>query len=157
MSPYGRLAVITSLGVLLDQSSKWAVFKYLDPVQRWDLTSFLSLVLSRNKGGVFGIVQGANYLFILFSLLALFLLLWVYERSNKERFSTNLALGCIFAGAVGNLIDRLLYDCVRDFIDLHVGAKHWPTFNLADVFICAGVGLIAWYSLAPGRRSGERV
>lgn len=147
MGPHGRLLIIVLAGVSLDQSSKWAVFKYLEASQRWDLTSFLSIVLSRNKGGIFGIVQGANYLFIVFSLLALLLLLWVYEHSDKERFSTNLALGCISAGAVGNLIDRLVYNYVRDFIDLHVGLWHWPAFNLADVFICAGVGLLAWKTL----------
>ena len=150
MGPYGRLSVIALAGVLLDQSSKWVIFRYLDTIHRWDITPFLSLVLSRNKGGVFGIITGANYLFILFSILALFLLLWVYEHSDKVRLSTNLALGGIFAGAVGNLIDRLAYDYVRDFIDLHVGLRHWPTFNLADVFICAGVGLMAWNTLAPG-------
>lgn len=147
MGPHGRLALIVISGVLLDQFSKWTVFKYLDASQRWDLTSFLSLVLSRNKGGVFGIIQGVNYLFIALSILALFLLLWVYERSEKGRLSTNLALGCILSGAVGNLIDRLVYDYVRDFIDLHVGLRHWPTFNLADVLICVGVGFMAWNAL----------
>jgi signal peptidase II len=151
MGPYGRLSAIALAGLLIDQSSKWYVFKALDTIQRWDLTSFLSLVLSRNKGGVFGIVQGANYLFILFSVLALFLLIWVFEHSDKGRFSTQLALGCIFAGAVGNLIDRLAYNYVRDFIDLHVGQRHWPTFNLADVFICVGVGLMAWNTMFTGR------
>lgn len=158
MGSYGRLSLIALIGLLLDQSSKWFIFRHLDVSQRWEITSFLSLVLSRNKGGVFGIVQGANYLFILFSMLALFLLLWVYEHSDKGRLSINLALGCIFAGAVGNLIDRLVYDYVRDFIDLHVGLRHWPTFNLADVFICVGVGLIAWNSIYPsstGRPAGS--
>ncbi|MFN3467678.1 MAG: signal peptidase II, partial [Candidatus Brocadiales bacterium] len=71
MGPYGRLSVIAAVGILLDQSSKWFIFKYLDAFQRWEITSFLSLVLSRNKGGVFGIIQGANYILILFSILAL--------------------------------------------------------------------------------------
>ncbi|HLA38005.1 MAG TPA: signal peptidase II [Candidatus Brocadiales bacterium] len=150
MGPYGRLSAIALTGVLLDQSLKWTVFQYLATTQRWDITCFLSLVLSRNKGGVFGVIQGANYLFILFSVLALFLLLWVYERSDKGRLSTSLAMGCVLAGAVGNLIDRLAYNYVRDFIDLHVGMRHWPTFNLADVFLCVGVGLMAWKTLAPG-------
>ncbi|HHT9119508.1 MAG TPA: signal peptidase II [Candidatus Hypogeohydataceae bacterium YC41] len=150
--PYGRLSLIVISGILLDQLSKWAAFKYLAVSQVLELTSFFSLVLSRNKGGVFGLIQGANYLFILFSILALLLLVWVYEHSEKGRLSTDLALGCIFAGAVGNLVDRVVYDYVRDFIDLHAGLRHWPTFNLADVLICVGVGLIAWNSLVAGHK-----
>lgn len=150
MGPYGRLSIITFTGIFLDQSSKWAIFRYLNNLQRWDLTDFLSLILSRNKGGVFGLIQGANYLFILLSILALFLLLWVFKHSEKRRLSIQLAIGCIFAGAIGNLIDRLAYNYVRDFIDLHVGQRHWPTFNLADMLICVGVGLMAWNTLSLG-------
>ncbi len=149
MGPYGRLAIVTVVGVFLDQSSKWLIFKSLENYQKWELTFFLSLELSLNKGGVFGIVQGANYIFIGVSILALFLLIWVYEISDKARLSITLSIGCILAGAIGNLMDRIRYQCVRDFIDLHIGAWHWPTFNLADVFICIGVGLMIWDTLIP--------
>ncbi|MFQ5957564.1 MAG: signal peptidase II, partial [Candidatus Brocadiales bacterium] len=132
---------------------KWAAFKYLTdspgPENVVKLTFFLNLALSRNEGGVFGVFQGANILFIVLSLLAVFVILWVYVRSEGKDLITTIAMGSVLAGAVGNLIDRISYHYVRDFIDLHIGARHWPTFNLADVLICIGVSLMILNILAP--------
>lgn len=151
MRSYGLLCLIVSLGILLDQASKEIVFRYLEPSQKIELTTFLNIVLSKNVGGVFGLIPGRNTFLIFISFLALFLLWWVYSLSEKTHLSTNLALGSIFAGAAGNLLDRVMYNCVRDFIDLHLGERHWPTFNLADVLICLGVGLMVLNTLFPVR------
>lgn len=150
MRSYGLLGLVVVSGLVLDQATKWAVFNYLKTTERIELTPFLSLVLSRNKGGIFGLVQGINILFVFLSLFAMAILLWVYSHSDKTRLSTNIALGSIFAGAVGNLLDRITYHYVRDFVDLHLETRHWPTFNLADVLICLGVGLMVLNTLTPG-------
>lgn len=150
MRSYRLLGLVAVSGLVLDQATKWAVFNYLKTTERIELTPFLSLVLSRNEGGIFGLVTGVNILFVLLSLFAMVILLWVYSHSDKTCLSTNIALGSIFAGAAGNLLDRITYHYVRDFIDLHLETRHWPTFNLADVLICLGVGLMALNTLTPG-------
>lgn len=153
LGPYGSLALVVLLGVVLDQVTKWAAFNYLavpsGHEKVFKLTFFLNLALSRNVGGVFGVFQGSNALFIILTLLAVFVILWIYIKSEGTDLITTLALGSILAGAVGNLIDRVFYHYVRDFVDLHIGTRHWPTFNLADVLICLGVGLMILNTLAP--------
>lgn len=153
LGPYGFLSLVVLSGVVLDQASKWAAFKYIPhlqtPAGAVKLTSFLSLSLSRNEGGVFGIFQGGGVFFVALSVLAIVAILWLYVKSENVGAATTIAMGGIFAGAVGNLIDRVCYGYVRDFIDLHIGARHWPTFNLADLFICVGAGIMILSILFP--------
>ncbi len=150
--PYGLFSLVVFFGIVLDQITKWAAFKYLaEPHAHGKvvrLSFFLNLTLSRNEGGVFGVFQGGNILFVALSLLAMFAILWIYIKSESKDPVTTIALGSILAGAVGNLIDRMAYHYVRDFIDLHIGIRHWPTFNIADVMICLGVGLMILKILA---------
>lgn len=137
-------------GVALDQVTKWAVFSYLPNYGTIRVTPFFNLTLSRNEGGVFGILQGGNTLFVVLSVLAVVVILWAYIKTKDIELMTAVSMGCILAGVVGNLMDRVYYRYVRDFIDLHVGSRHWPTFNMADVLICLGVGLMTLNILAQG-------
>lgn len=151
--PYGFLSLVVLSGAVLDQASKWAAFKYIPELHPHadavKLTFFLNLSLSRNEGGVFGVLKGGGLLFAALSVLAIFAILWLYARSERVNTVTTIALGGILAGAVGNLIDRVCYGYVRDFIDLHIGARHWPTFNLADFLICVGAGIMVLCILLP--------
>ncbi|MFQ5862290.1 MAG: signal peptidase II [Candidatus Brocadiales bacterium] len=153
IGPYGPFSLVVLLGVILDQATKWAAFKYLTDSHGLEklvkLTFFFNLSPSRNEGGVFGVFQEGNLLFIVLSVLAVLVVLWIYIKSEGVDLVTTIALGNIIAGAVGNLIDRVYYHYVRDFMDLHIGTRHWPTFNLADVLICLGVGLMVLNILAP--------
>lgn len=153
LGPNGLLSLVVLFGVALDQATKWAIFKYITdshgPEKIVKLAPFLNLTLSRNEGGVFGVLQGGGAFFIILSVLAVFVIIWIYARSEGVDLLTGVALGGVLAGALGNLIDRILYGYVRDFVDLHVGARHWPTFNLADVLICVGVGIMVWNILSP--------
>jgi signal peptidase II len=63
-----------------------------------------------------------------------------------------LALALVLAGAVGNVIDRILYGAVIDFLDFHAWGRHWPAFNVADSAITCGAALLIWDALLPGRR-----
>ena len=81
-----------------------------------------------------------NNVFIIFSIIAIVLIIGIYVKSDKSPFVSNLALSLVLAGAIGNLWDRIWYGYVRDFIDFHIGSKyHWPTFNVADSLICIGI------------------
>ena len=91
-----------------------------------------NLVFYRNDGVTFGMLGGA------------------------ENAVETLAYGAIIGGALGNVIDRVRYRAVTDFLDFYIGTTHWPAFNLADVFVVSGVGLLlaaAWISARRSFRS----
>ncbi|MEK6835759.1 MAG: signal peptidase II [Nanoarchaeota archaeon] len=92
-----------------------------------------------NTGIAFGLLKGYNLLFILVNLIILAIVIYYYIKNKKVR----LALSFLIAGIIGNLIDRIFFNGVRDFIDL----KFWPVFNLADSFNVIGVILIFYLVL----------
>ena len=134
--------------LLLDQLSKQLVIAeiyYGDviPVVR----GFFDLTHVRNPGGAFsffahGGLPARMAFFLGTTSLAIVLLLVFFRRLEPDARLASLALGSILGGAVGNLVDRMLYLEVIDFLDFHVGAYTWPTFNLADSFIVVGVGIL---------------
>ncbi len=128
----------------------------------------LSLKLTTNKGAVFGLGQGGQVFFIIISVAAVFVLGRVFWVSRASAHLTHIALALIFAGAIGNLYDRLRFSEVRDMLWLFPDVKlpfglHWPgksgsdlvypwIFNIADAALVVGVGmmlLIMWFSPKP--------
>ncbi|MFI4983672.1 MAG: signal peptidase II [Rickettsiales bacterium] len=106
----------------------------------FEVSTILNIVLVKNYGISFGIMNDPHYskwLFILFSsVLLLVLLAWYYKSASKPIL---LGLAMIIGGACGNLYDRLIYGAVIDFIDFHYATLHYPAFNIADSFIVIGV------------------
>ena len=113
------------------------------------LTPWMDFKLAFNKGAAFSLfAEGSGWQRWFFMGIATVIGLWLcyallFERTNAL---TRLAYASILGGAVGNLYDRILHGKVVDFISWHIGNAYWPTFNVADVGICVGVGLlvIAW-------------
>ena len=113
------------------------------------LTPWMDFKLAFNKGAAFSLVaDGSGWQRWFFMGIATVIGLWlcyaiIFERTNAL---TRLAYASILGGAIGNLYDRILHGKVVDFISWHIGNAYWPTFNVADVGICVGVGLlvIAW-------------
>lgn len=131
------------LGLAADLLSKQLVFGALAnaPGQRIELLgSWLVLVMQRNRGGVFGIMQGKGYLFVILSVIALGVVAWMLRQAGPKQRLLRVALGLVVAGALGNLYDRLMLGHVRDF--LYVEAIRYPAFNLADTCICVAAGLL---------------
>lgn len=131
------------LGLAADLLSKQLVFGALAnaPGQRIELLgSWLVLVMQRNRGGVFGIMQGKGYLFVILSVIALGVVAWMLRQAGPKQRLIRVALGLVVAGALGNLYDRLMLGHVRDF--LYVEAIRYPAFNLADTCICVAAGLL---------------
>lgn len=131
------------LGLAADLLSKQLVFGALAnaPGQRIELLgSWLVLVMQRNRGGVFGIMQGKGYLFVILSVIALGVVAWMLRQAGPKQRLLRVALGLVVAGATGNLYDRLMLGHVRDF--LYVEAIRYPAFNLADTCICVAAGLL---------------
>ena len=135
--------------IVLDQLSKWAVLRSLRvhecvPV----LTGFFDLVHVRNRGMAFGLMNRPGIDFTFYFLVAaslgavVLLLLWFLKLKDGDSRLT-LGLSLILGGAVGNLIDRLRFREVIDFLDFYLGQYHWPVFNLADSAITVDTFLVA--------------
>jgi signal peptidase II len=147
-------AGVTALAVLiLDQVTKyWALHRLPPGISRPVLDSFFSLTLVMNPGLAFGLLAGTpagwRWVVALLSIGALAILAMVGLRMlpGGGRL-TPLALGMIFGGAVGNLIDRARFGAVVDFLDFYWRGYHWPAFNVADSAITVGVALLAFQML----------
>ena len=137
--------------LLLDQAAKYWILNYLEA---WEsvplLPGWLHLTLVQNPGAAFGLFANWTGLFILVTLAVVLLALFFYRRILALDWQFQLALALELGGAVGNLIDRIRFGHVVDFIDLLI----WPVFNVADMAIVAGVVLlgykILWFSNEPG-------
>jgi signal peptidase II len=129
-------------GFLLDQATKWLVLNHvMNPPQVIPVTDFFNLVLGFNTGVSFGMFGEAPAWILMAFTLAIVagLLGWIKRTDNRL---TAAALGLIVGGALGNLLDRLRQGAVTDFLDFYIGSYHWPAFNLADVAIVCGAGLL---------------
>ncbi|MEW6281839.1 MAG: signal peptidase II [Candidatus Eremiobacterota bacterium] len=101
-----------------------------------------------NRGGAFGLFPGASLLFLTTGVLVTAFLLWSLPRARNLSTPTAVAYSLILGGAVGNLVDRVRYGYVVDFIDLNFWPlKQWPVFNVADIGISVGIGLLVLTSL----------
>ena len=141
--------VLALLVLVLDQLSKAAALRVLDPYQALSVMPFFDLVLVWNRGVSFGMFAGAGdhgpwLLMALAAAIATFLVIWL---SRETRPVTRVALWLVLAGAVGNTIDRVRFGAVVDFLDFHLYGHHWPAFNVADSAIVVGAGLILLDSL----------
>ncbi|GAB5046373.1 signal peptidase II [Thermodesulfovibrio sp. TK110] len=130
--------------LFLDQLTKYLAIKFLSPKGVIKLLPFLNLVYVENTGTAFGMFKflGAEF-FIVIALCATVFLVYMYFKDPKNWLIYSL----IIAGATGNIIDRLIYGHVIDFIDLHLKNLHWPAFNVADSAISIGIALFIYKSL----------
>jgi signal peptidase II len=159
LSPKAKLVVSLLIAiVLLDQATKLIVDRTLRlhesiPV----IENLFSLTYIRNTGAAFGIFAGSHAAFrqpflIFFSLLAIGFVVVMLRRLPETEKGLIVALTFKLGGAVGNLIDRLLYGEVIDFLDFYWSRFHWPAFNFADSFITLGVMITFYYLIkAKGR------
>jgi signal peptidase II len=139
-----RGLVAAALVAALDQLSKAAVLAYFAGRALGEhevVTSFFNLTLTYNRGISFGLFNGgAGLNALVFSLAAAAIVAaLVFWLSRVESPFLAVAIGLIIGGAAGNVIDRIRFGAVVDFLDFHVGALHWPAFNVADSAICIGV------------------
>lgn len=131
--------------VVADQLAKWVVLARLAPGERREVTEFFNLVLVFNKGAAFSFLAEAGGwqtpILVAFALGAALVVSVLLLRSPGRRmFCAGLAL--ILGGALGNVIDRLRFGHVVDFLDLHAAGWHWPAFNVADSAITLGAALL---------------
>ena len=147
-----RLGWLVAAAVFVsDQISKWLILNlFQDATQPYfEITPFFNIVLAWNPGisfGMFGDVgdHGPDILIGLSLVISVVLAVWL---TKAETRLNALAIGAIIGGALGNVIDRIRFGAVTDFLDVHVLGYHWPAFNIADSAIVIGAALIVWESL----------
>lgn len=159
--------------LILDQLSKWAITEYMirphikgagsamnifewygSSAERLPFTSieilpFFNIVMVWNQGVSFGMFNNlSDYGPLILSAVSLVIsigfLIWLFRTDSKLQ---QFAIALVISGAIGNVIDRLRFGAVIDFIDVHVAGYHWPAFNVADSCICVGVFLLIIHSL----------
>ncbi|MEP7121510.1 MAG: signal peptidase II [Byssovorax sp.] len=155
---YVFLGLVSILTLAADLGSKiWAKGHLEDAKSFADrhvdvVPHFMSLTFAANKGGAWGLLQGEpesvrRPFFFSISLLAVIFIVSLYRRLAPDQTALKWGLPLVLGGALGNLVNRIQYNFVVDFIDVYAkwGGEnhHWPTFNIADVAIVAGVGLMA--------------
>ncbi len=140
---------LVAVGILvLDQLSKLIIVRSLGLGQTIPvIPGLFNLVYVLNPGAAFGFLASLpdgvrNPFFILISVAAVVLIIVYHARHLRSQVFASLALGMILGGAIGNLIDRLRYGMVVDFLDFYLDRYHWPAFNVADSAISVGVGLM---------------
>lgn len=154
----GLAAIVT----VLDQATKWlveATIPYHGTVPV--IQGVFDLVNIRNRGAAFGFLNRSDiewqfWLFLGATIVAVWAILSL-TRASRHDPALFTAFGCIMGGALGNLVDRIRYRAVVDFLDFYWGDWHWPAFNVADIAICIGAFLafIAMYRQPGPDRTGK--
>lgn len=143
---YRIIISFAAIVVLLDQCTKWVVNNNIPFHDSIQVTSFFNLVHVRNYGAAFGVFNDPSsswqfWFFLASTILAVGIIFFVAKGARERDKALFSGLGLILGGAVGNLIDRVRFDSVVDFLDFHAAGFHWPAFNVADIAICIGVGI----------------
>jgi len=145
---------LAALIILIDQASKWWILStVMNPPRVIEVTTFFNLVMAWNQGVSFGMLNSGGWLAawglpIATAAIILGLGVWL---ARADKLVTALGLGLIIGGALGNLIDRLRFGAVADFLDFHWAGYHWPAFNAADSAIFIGAVALVLETLFESR------
>jgi signal peptidase II len=136
---------VASLVLALDVSIKQLMLSWLFfPPQQIIVTPFFSLTPVWNSGISFGLFSDNPYIgLVTIPVLAVLVVLWLIWQLNDLTFLQTLGASFIAGGALGNVSDRIVYGRVIDFLDFHIGALHWPAFNVADSALF--IGVLLWF------------
>ena len=142
-----RWLLLAVIVIVLDQTSKLAISSHFVYGESLAITSFFNLVLAHNTGAAFSFLSEAGgmqrWLFSLIAVVASVWIVWLLRKHQAEKLFA-LALALILGGALGNLIDRIAYGYVVDFLDFHWAGYHFAAFNVADSAITCGAALLIW-------------
>ena len=151
---------VVFLIVSADQATKALV---VSNFQLYEVTpvvhGLFNITYITNTGSAFGFMAGPegwrHIFFQVVSVFALAGLFYLYYTSRSQGYPLQLGCALVFGGALGNLIDRIRFRSVIDFLDFYVGPYHWPSFNVADSAITIGGFLLAWHFLRTSGRHDE--
>ncbi len=143
---------LTTVVVILDQWTKWLITSRFELYEVMPVTGWFNLVLAHNTGAAFSFLSDHSgwqrwFFITLTVIVSIGLLVWLLRVPAKGAWRLRLGILLVLGGAIGNLIDRVRFGYVVDFLDVHAGGWHWPAFNVADAAICCGVALLLLDSL----------
>ena len=156
MPRLGLWLALAMVVLLLDQASKAWILGSFRLMEHHTVTPFFNLVLVFNAGASFSFLADAGgwqkWFFVVLALGISLWLLGMLRQHARERLLP-AALSLILGGAIGNVVDRLRFDAVVDFLDIHLAGYHWPAFNVADSAITVGVALMLWHQFRYGKET----
>ena len=148
------LPAVAVLTLVVDRISKWAVMDSLKLGESWNpvaaLERWVSLTYVTNTGAAFGLFPDHGVIFMVIAVVVIVAIIFYYRYLPGDQWLVQASLGLQLGGALGNLVDRLRYGHVIDFIDFKV----WPVFNVADSSVFVGVVILAFYLLRYGEDWG---
>ncbi len=137
---------ITAIFLIIDQITKQWVAQSMDLYQSINVLPFFDITYAQNPGAAFSFLADQpgwqRWFFSAIAFVASIVFLVWLKRTPIEQPVLAAALACMLSGALGNLIDRVLFGYVIDFLDFYIGSSHWPTFNVADSIIFVGAALM---------------
>ena len=157
----GGVSMLTWLGLsllilIVDQFTKVMVTGYYKLGDSTTVSGFFNLVRVHNEGAAFSFLAGASgwqrWLFTGIGVVAVVVIVWMLRAHAGQRLFA-FALACILGGAIGNLVDRVAYGHVVDFLQFHYGGWYFPSFNVADSAITIGAGALILDELLRVRRA----
>ncbi len=146
--------------LLLDQWSKLTIDSAMQLYESIAILPYFNLTYVRNAGAAFSFLSEAGgwqrwFFAVMAFAISLVLIVWIHRLKSNETLMA-IALSFVLGGAVGNLIDRLAYGYVIDFLDVYYQTWHWPAFNVADIAISLGVFLMLLESFGVGSHSATQ-
>ena len=146
--------------VVIDQITKFVILQKFVLHETLYVTSFFNLLYVRNAGAAFSLFADAGgwqrFFFIGVAVVASAWVVWLLRRHPEQKLFC-LALAMILGGAVGNLIDRVIFGSVVDFVQVHYAGYFFPAFNVADSAITVGAGLLLWDGFRPQQRAAADI
>ncbi|NOQ93233.1 MAG: lipoprotein signal peptidase [Methylophaga sp.] len=136
---------LSGLVIVLDQISKWVMVSWLSLYETVAVIPYFNLTMAHNTGAAFSFLAGAGgwqrwFFVCLTAVISIGLFIWLRKLAKTKLEAVSISL--ILGGAIGNVIDRLYFGYVIDFLDVYYGTYHWPAFNIADSAICIGAALL---------------
>ncbi|HSG97713.1 MAG TPA: signal peptidase II [Woeseiaceae bacterium] len=138
---------VAALVIVADQVTKWAIVEWVGLYEKVPLNSFINLTHQRNTGAAFSFLADAGgwqrwFFVVLATVVSAVIAVWLWRVRNERQAVLSAGLALVLGGAIGNLIDRLNYGYVTDFVPVWFGDWAYPSFNVADVGITVGAGLL---------------
>ncbi len=149
--------LIVAATIIIDQLTKFLVVQYMTIGQSISIIDhFLYITSHRNEGAAWGILQGKMLFFYVVTLIVIgVVILWIRRLDVKKEKLLVIALSLILGGAIGNFIDRVMYQHVVDFINTYIFGYDFPIFNIADSALCMGVFLMAVDAILDVKRNPQ--
>lgn len=137
------LTVVFIVGIVLDQISKWFVASNMQLHDSIELIpNFFSITYAHNTGAAWSILEGKMLFFYCITIVASILLILYFRSLDENQFLSKIGIIMMLSGTMGNFIDRIFLQYVRDFLDFIIFGYDFPIFNVADSFLCVGVALL---------------